>query len=120
LATTAEIRSTEVRDRLSPPSDLKPNTLEDFRWDAAERSEVIRILDLPHYELDCRAAFEDMEFTIVHELLHLKISLLPRCEADRKAEEDAVNDIARTLLMIDKRAVERDVSKTGRLRIQSL
>jgi hypothetical protein len=46
---------------------------------------------------------DDMEFTIVHELIHLQLSSLPRSEASRSAEELAVNRIAEALLKLDRR-----------------
>lgn len=36
----------------------------------------------------------DMEFTLVHELVHLELASLPRSEASRRSEEHAVNHIA--------------------------
>jgi hypothetical protein len=86
----------------SRPDELKPNTVGNIRWDAAEKSAVIRLLAASEYTLACPDTFRDLEFTIVHELLHLKVSVLPRCAAVRQDEESAVNDIARTLLMLDR------------------
>ncbi len=91
----------------SRPGELKPNTVGNIRWEAAEKSAVIRLLAASEYALECRDAFRDLEFTIVHELLHLKVSVLPRCDAVRREEETTVNDIARTLLMLDRRVGDR-------------
>jgi hypothetical protein len=44
----------------------------------------------------------DMELTIVHELVHLELSSLPRNEASRSSEEHAVNRIAEALLGLDR------------------
>jgi hypothetical protein len=87
----------------SRPGDLKPNTVGNIHWDAATKSATIRLLAVSEYPLDCPDTFRDLEFTIVHELLHLKVSVLPRCEAVRKEEEATVNEIATTLLMLDRR-----------------
>jgi hypothetical protein len=46
---------------------------------------------------------DDMEFTVVHELVHLQLSSLPRSEASRSAEEHAVNEITQALLNLAKR-----------------
>jgi hypothetical protein len=46
---------------------------------------------------------DDMEFTVVHELVHLQLSSLPRSEASRSAEEHAVNEIAGALLKLAKK-----------------
>ena len=43
----------------------------------------------------------DVEFTVVHELIHLELSSLPRSDASRSEEEHAVNQIARALLALD-------------------
>ena len=91
------------------PGELKPNTVGNIHWDAAERSAVIRILAASEYESDCRDTLKDIEFTVVHELLHLKVSVLPRCDAVRNDEESTVNDIAKTLLMLDRRPAGRTV-----------
>jgi hypothetical protein len=44
-----------------------------------------------------------MEFTVVHELIHLELSSLPRSQASRRAEEHAVNHISKALLDLDGR-----------------
>jgi hypothetical protein len=90
-------------------SELKPNTVGNIHWDATEKSAVIQILAASEYKLDCRDTRKDMEFTVVHELLHLKVSVLPRCDAIRKDEESAVNDITRVLLMLDRKGADRAV-----------
>jgi hypothetical protein len=82
---------------------LRPNTLGNVRWDADEKSAVIRVLDAADYQVGCREMLEDMEFTVVHELLHLELSTLPRSEASRRDEEFAVNHIATALLSLDRR-----------------
>jgi hypothetical protein len=43
---------------------------------------------------------DDMEFTIVHEMVHLELASLPRSEASRRVEEHAVNEIATALLKL--------------------
>jgi hypothetical protein len=91
----------------SRSGELKPNTVGNIRWDAAEKSAVIRLLAASEYALECRDTLRDLEFTIVHELLHLKVSVLPRCDAVRPDEESAVNDITRTLLMLDRKVGDR-------------
>jgi hypothetical protein len=45
---------------------------------------------------------DDMELTIVHELVHLQLASLPRSEASRSTEEHAVNGIADALLDLDR------------------
>ena len=87
---------------LSHRSDLKPNTLGNIHWDADKRTAVIRVLDADDYRLACPDALADMEFTIVHELVHLELSSLPRSEASRREEESAVNQITEALLKLER------------------
>lgn len=87
---------------LSHRGDLKPNTLGNIHWDADKRTAVIRVLDAQDYSLACPDALMDMEFTIVHELVHLELSSLPRSEASRREEESAVNQITEALLKLER------------------
>jgi hypothetical protein len=79
-------------------SELKPNTLGGIRWDKTKKSAVIWVLDPSEYQTPFRATLDDMELTIVHELVHLELTSLPRSEASRSNEEHAVNGIAEALL----------------------
>src|SRR5579885_936898 len=88
---------------MSHPSDLKPKTLGNIHWDADKKSAVIRVLDASDYQMGCRDMLDDMEFTVVHELIHLELSSLPRSEASRRDEEYAVNQITDALLHLDRR-----------------
>jgi len=83
---------------MSHPGDLKPRTLGNIHWDADKKSAVIRVLDASDYKMAFKDMLDDMEFTVVHELIHLELSSLPRSEASRRDEEHAVNDIADALL----------------------
>jgi hypothetical protein len=87
---------------MSHPSDLKPKTLGNIHWDADKKSAVIRVLDPSDYKMTFRDMLEDMEFTVVHELIHLELSSLPRSDASRRDEEHAVNQIADALLKLDR------------------
>ena len=82
--------------------DLKPKTLGGIRWDKPKKSAVIWVLDASDYRLPFREMLDDMELTIVHELVHLELASLPRSEASRSSEEHAVNGIAETLLRLDR------------------
>lgn len=88
---------------MSHPSDLKPKTLGNIHWDADKKNAMIRVLDASDYRLPYREMVEDMEFTVVHELIHLELSSLPRSEASRRDEEHAVNGIADALLKLDRK-----------------
>ena len=82
---------------------LKPKTLGNIHWDADKKSAVIRVLDAAHYRLPFNEMIQDMEFTVVHELIHLELSSLPRSDASRSAEEHAVNQIADALLRLERK-----------------
>jgi hypothetical protein len=82
--------------------DLKANTLGGIRWDKGKKSAVIKVQDASDYRLPFGDMLDDMELTIVHELVHLELSSLPRSEASRSSEEHAVNGIAGALLKLDR------------------
>ena len=84
-------------------SDLKPKTLGGIRWDKGKKSAVIWVLDPSDYRLPFPEMLNDMELTIVHELVHLELASLPRSEASRSSEEHAVNGIAEALLALDRK-----------------
>jgi hypothetical protein len=87
---------------LSHASDLKPKTLGNIHWDASKKTAIIRVLDASDYHLACRETLSDMELTLVHELVHLELSSLPRSLASRQEEELAVNRIADALVRLDR------------------
>jgi hypothetical protein len=87
--------------------DLKANTLGGIRWDKGKKSAVIKVQDASDYRLPFGEMLNDMEFTIVHELVHLELASLPRSEASRSNEEHAVNQIAEALLRLDRQSAER-------------
>jgi len=87
---------------MSNPNEMRPSSLGNIRWDAGKKSAVIRVLHPAAYRLACREMLADMEFTVVHELIHLELSSLPRSQASRSDEEHAVNHIAEALLELDR------------------
>jgi hypothetical protein len=88
---------------MSHPIDLREKTFGNVRWDADKKTAVIRVLDASEYQLPFRATLNDMEFTIVHELIHLEFASLPRNEASRGDEEFSINHIATALLQRDRK-----------------
>lgn len=84
-------------------SDLPPKTLGGIRWDKTKKSAVIWVLDPADYRLPFREMLDDMELTIVHELVHLDLASLPRGTASRSSEERAVNGIAEAMLGLDRK-----------------
>jgi hypothetical protein len=88
------------------PSDLKPHTLGNIHWDADKKTAVIRALDPSDYKLPFDDILKDIEFTVVHELIHLELqpvlAPLQRSDANRREEEHAVNHMAEALLNLDR------------------
>ena len=83
-------------------SDLKPKTLGATHWDKDKKCASISVLDPRDYNLPFRDILNDLELTIVHELVHLDLAALPRSEASRSNEEHAVNRLADALLALDR------------------
>src|SRR6266853_6480419 len=83
---------------MAHPTALRQRTLGNIRWDAPRKTAVIRVLDASDYHMPFSATLKDMEFTIVHELIHLELASLPRSEASRSEEEHVINDLADALL----------------------
>jgi hypothetical protein len=86
---------------MSHPTDLRQRTLGNIHWDANRKTAVIRVLDASDYQMPFEATMKDMEFTVVHELIHLELASLPRSEASRSEEEYAINHLAGALLQLD-------------------
>ena len=86
---------------MSHPTDLRHRTLGNIHWNADKKAAVIRVLDASEYQMPFRATVKDMEFTIVHELIHLELASLPRSEASRSDEEYAINHLASALMQLD-------------------
>jgi hypothetical protein len=88
----------------SHPSDLKPNTLGNIHWDVDNKSAVVRVLSPSDYQLSCPAALDDIELTVVHELVHLTLSRLRGPGTNLGDEEHAVVQIADALLHSNREA----------------
>lgn len=89
---------------LIPRSQLDPHTRGKIQWDKRRKTAVIWVLDIADYALPLEDALSDMEFTIVHELVHLELASLPKSEATRSNEEHAVNRLASALLELERRS----------------
>jgi len=87
-------------------SELKPKTLGNIHWDLPKKTAVIRVLDPADYHMADKEMLQDMEFTVVHELIHLELapvlSDLQRSDANRREEEHSVNHMADALLKLDR------------------
>jgi hypothetical protein len=91
---------------VSRDGELKPKTLGNIHWDREKKTAVIHVLDPSDYHLPFEAMLRDIEFTVVHELIHLEmvptLSDLQRTDANRREEEHAVNYMADALLKLDR------------------
>ena len=93
----------KIRVELVRANKLEPKTLGNIHWDTDVKSATIAVLAPEDYKLAHDAMLDDMEVTIVHELVHLELASLPRSDASRRVEERAVNEIAAALLRLSKR-----------------
>ena len=82
----------------SHASELKPETLGNIHWDADKRTAIVRVLSPSDYQVACPAALEDMELTVVHELVHLTLAPLRKPGTDLGDEERAVVQLSTALL----------------------
>jgi hypothetical protein len=91
---------------LARATELKPKTLGNIHWDTDKKTATIHVLDPADYHLPLEAMLQDMEFTVVHELIHLELSPvlapLQRTDENRRDEEHAVNHMAQALLDLDR------------------
>jgi hypothetical protein len=97
-----ELKDWKVKVNLVRPSDLEPKTLGNIHWDLKTKQATIAVLSAYDYTLPTQAMLDDMEFTVVHELVHLQLATLPHTDASRLPEEHAVNELARALLQLAK------------------
>jgi hypothetical protein len=93
-----QLQDWRVSIELSPPERLRSATLGNIRWDPRKKTATIRVLHPGHYKKPFHLALEDMEFTVVHELIHLTLSTLRAGQAGSTEEERAINQIASALL----------------------
>lgn len=91
---------------MSRSAELKPKTLGNIHWDLEKKTATIHVLDPADYRLPFKEMLQDMEFTVVHELIHLNfapvVSEFARSDANRREEEHAVNHMADALLKLDR------------------
>jgi hypothetical protein len=94
----------------SHPGDLKPQTLGNIHWDKDNKSAVVHVLAVSDYKMACPAALEDMELTVVHELVHLTLSPMRTSATNRSDEEHAVNQIADALLKLERQQASHETT----------
>jgi hypothetical protein len=90
----------KIRVDMVRSSTLEPKTLGNVHWDTDAKQATIAVQSSYDYTMPFHAMLDDMEFTIVHELVHLHLASLPRSEASRRVEEHAVNELAGALLRL--------------------
>lgn len=83
-------------------SDLKPDTLGNLKWNSSNRTAVVKVLNPLDYDLPSAEIPTDIEYTIVHELIHLQLSVLPHDGSSKVVEEKVVNRISEALFQLEK------------------
>ncbi|MBZ5725380.1 MAG: hypothetical protein LAP87_10310 [Acidobacteriia bacterium] len=100
------LRDWNITVVMTRASDLKPRTLGNIHWDLPKKTATIHVLDPADYHMAFPEMLKDMEFTVVHELIHLGMAPvladLQRTDANRREEEHAVNHMADALLGLDR------------------
>ena len=90
------------------PSAMEPKTLGNIHWDRNTKTATISVLSSYDYTLPLHEMLDDMEFTIVHELVHLHLCSLPKSAASERNEEYAVNQLAHALIDLEKHSALAD------------
>ncbi len=89
-----------IKARLVRTNELETNTLGNSHWDLDEKTATIHVLSSYDYKLPFPAMLDDMEVTVLHELVHIELASLPRSEASRGSEEHAVVELTAALLRL--------------------
>jgi hypothetical protein len=97
------LKDWDIRVELVRSSQLEPKTLGNVHWDMDVKQARIMVLSPEDYTLPYKEMLDDMEFNVVHELVHIELASLPRSDASRRNEEHAVNEIASALLKLARR-----------------
>jgi hypothetical protein len=92
----------KIETRIVRASQLKPDTLGNLKWNSISRTAVIKVLSPLDYDIPAADVPDDIEYTILHELVHLQLSVLPRDSNRREVEEIVVNKISDALMQLDK------------------
>jgi hypothetical protein len=92
-----------IQVELVRATTLEAKTLGNIHWDTRTKQAVIQVLSSYDYPLSFPETLDDMEFTVVHELVHLDLASMPRSKASRTTEEHAVNQLANALLNLAKK-----------------
>ncbi len=82
--------------------DLRPETVGNLKWNSNEKTALIKVLNPQDYNLPGPEIATDIEYTIVHELIHLELSILPHDGSSKLTEERVVNRISEALFQLEK------------------
>jgi len=82
-------------------ADLNRDTLGNLRWNSLHHTATLRVLDPRDYDMPAEQIPQDIERTVVHELVHLELAVLPR-NGSAKVEERVVDHITEALLGLDR------------------
>lgn len=80
--------------------DLNHDTLGNLKWSASGHTATIKVLNPLDYDMPATQIPSDIERTVLHELVHLELSVLPR-NGSRLVEEQVVNRVTEALLQLD-------------------
>ncbi len=94
------LKDWDIKFQMVRTDQLEPKTLGNINWDSDVKAAKISVLSSYDYKLPYHEMLNDMEFTVVHELVHLHLASLPRSDASRRVEEHAVNELAAALLRL--------------------
>jgi hypothetical protein len=81
--------------------ELEQGTLGHIDWSSPHKTATIKVLNPADYELPKDKIPADMELSVVHELVHLHLSVLPLNKASRPLEEKVVSMIADALVNLE-------------------
>jgi hypothetical protein len=92
----------KVEARIVRTSDLRPDTLGNLKWNSVNHTATIKVLNPADYDMPVPEVAEDIEYTVVHELVHLQLSVLPRDLNRKDVEETVVNKISDALMLMER------------------
>ena len=90
----------KIEARIVRSTGLKPDTLGNLKWNSVTHTATIKVLNPIDYDMPAADVPEDIEYTVVHELVHLQLSVLPR-DGSKEVEEVVVNKISDALMELE-------------------
>jgi hypothetical protein len=97
------LKDWKISFELVHPDKLEPKTLGNVTWDTDVKTAKIQVLSAYDYQLPYHEMLDDMEVTVVHEMVHLELASLPRSDNSRRMEEHAVVELTAALMRLAKR-----------------